>query len=88
MNAMLVLEAWAPFGLSTAAVLFLAGSVSPVKLLSSMVRSMASNNRKSAGTLSPTFKITTSPGTNSLARNVSGELSLKLRKIQKYDDEC
>lgn len=77
-NAMLVLEACAPFGLETGAVLFLAGSVSPVKLLSSIVRSIASKSLKSAGTLSPTFNITISPGTSSLARNVSGEPSLKL----------
>lgn len=79
---MLVLEEWAPFGLKTDAGFFLAGSVSPVNELSSIVRSTASNNRKSAGTRSPTFSSTISPGTNSLARNVSGDPSLKLQQIK------
>lgn len=78
MNAMFMLEACAPLGLMTAAVFFLAGSVSPVKLLSSISKSMVSNRRRSAGTLSPTLSMTTSPGTNSLARNVSAVPSRKL----------
>lgn len=45
-----------PLVLSRGAVDFCAGSVSPVKLLSSIARSIASNILTSAGTLSPIFK--------------------------------
>lgn len=51
-----------------------------MKELSSIVRSTDSNNLISAGTLSPIFNITMSPGTNSLAKKVSGEPSLKLQE--------
>ena len=46
---------------------FEAGSVSPVKLDSSTLRSDASKSLKSAGILSPILRWTMSPGTNSLA---------------------
>lgn len=82
MKATLVEEEWAPFDLKTGAVFFVHGSVSPVKLLSSMVRSTDSKSRRSAGTLSPTFNRTISPGTSSLARNVSGVPSRRLGKKQ------
>lgn len=78
---MFVFEECAPFGLITESVFFFAGSVSPVNELSSIVRSMASNNLISAGTLSPTFNRTMSPGTNSRARKVSAVPSLKLKSI-------
>lgn len=67
-----------PLVLSKGAVDFCAGSVSPVKLLSSIAKSIASNILISAGTLSPIFKYTISPGTKLRARNVSNRPSLKL----------
>lgn len=82
MNAIFVFEECAPFGLITESMFFFAGSVSPVKELSSIVRSLASIKRISAGTLSPTFKSTISPGTNSLAKKVSADPSLVLEKFQ------
>lgn len=54
-----------------------------MKELSSIVRSMASNNLISAGTLSPTFNKTMSPGTNSRAKKVSGDPSLELKMKSK-----
>lgn len=46
---------------------FLRAVVSPVKLLSSISRSTALNNRISAGIRSPVVKLTISPGTSSFA---------------------
>lgn len=54
-----------------------AGLVSPVSALSSTSSSTAEMSRTSAGTRSPTAKVTRSPGTSVLASRVSGCESLR-----------
>ncbi|KAH3659766.1 hypothetical protein OGATHE_005811 [Ogataea polymorpha] len=71
MNAMLVLSPMLGIGLVTTSRFLEIGFVSPVRLLSSMVRWTASVSLTSAGIRSPTWKCTRSPGTSVEAITVS-----------------
>ncbi len=62
---------------SQTSVFFRAGRVSPVRADSSISRETASIRRMSAGTRSPTEKVTRSPGKRALASGVRGRPSLR-----------